>query len=136
MSSTNGYASRDSFWAFHGREYKDVECPALGKVRIQSLSDAEQRKLSMSGRDEFGRLTDAGYLFADRAIAQVVDPEDSQPMFGTIDRENLATMRFSVTRFLYEAMVDFSAGTQPEEDEEEDLKKTYETTAEATSSTS
>jgi hypothetical protein len=125
---SNGYASRDDFWKFSAREYKEVEFPGIGRVTIQSLSDGEQRAVASKGRDEFGRLTDASNLFAHRAIAQIVDPETKQPMFGDIDLPKLSAMRYSATRPIMEAMLDFAMGTETEPDDPEEaedaLKKT------------
>ena len=116
------YASRDDFWKFHDREYKEVTSPQIGKVCIRSLSDGEQRSLSVRGRDEFGRLTEPENLFAYRAIAQLVDVETKEPMFGDIDLERLSSMRYSVTRPLMDAMLDFAQGsdTQPDDPDEAD----------------
>lgn len=126
--SSNGYASRDDFWKFASREHKDVVFPGIGKVKIQSLSDGEQRSVASKGRDEFGRLVEPEYIFAHRAVAQIVDPETLEPMFGEIDLEKLAGMRYSATRPVMEAMLEFAMGSDPlpEDSEEADaaLKKT------------
>lgn len=136
----NNYASRDDFWRFHSREFKTETFPGLGKVRIQSLSDGEQRDLAAKTRDEFGRLKDTKYTYAYRAIAQIVDPETGEPMFGEVDLENLKNMRSSVTYPIFEAMLAFATGSAPEPDDpdeaDEALKKSSETIPNSTSSTS
>ena len=133
---SNGYLSRDQILGFTGREYRDEEIPGWGKVCIQSLSDGELRALQAKSQDEYGLMDPekAKYRFADRAIAQLVDPNTKDDggsplgMFGEGDRETLAAIKPALTKQLYSLMVAFEGGAEPEETDD-DLKKSSEPTA-------
>ena len=93
MSATNGFVNRDK-WRQHSgvTRYEDVDVEGFGKIRARNLSYGETC-------DIVGRAEDLEprYAFADRMIAQVVDPEnDNAPMFGEMDREWLADVEFAV----------------------------------------
>ena len=131
-SNGNGYASDDQFFQHCERRYTDVTVPGLGKVRIRSLTDREQRKIQENAERDADGTINLKYLFADRAIACIVD-EDGDDRFGDIHRERLADMDYAITRTLLDEMLKHCQDG-PYTEPDEDLKKSSTVTTDSTPS--
>ena len=127
-------ATREEWFQHCERRYAEESIDGLGLVRIRSITYAEAAaslERSMT-RDEEGNVQhDSRYVFADRAIATVVD-ENDEPMFGDMHREKLATMDQGIVAPLHEFIMEH-CGLGKYRVSFSDLKKTSEPTT--TSST-
>lgn len=112
-------ASRDAFLKHTERRYAVVDVPKIGQIRLQSLTDAEQRSIAQKLMERGTHATQ----FAEMAIACCVD-ENNEKLFGEVDIEKLTGMDSLVTQHLFAAISKF-CGLGNYRPTEDDLKKSF-----------
>lgn len=85
--------NRDQFLSKTGRQYKTLNIPEFGEVRIQSMKTSERAKFELSLEDKAGkRIRSMVRTVRERLlIASVVD-EDNKPMFTENDIEQISEL--------------------------------------------
>src|SRR5688500_1821391 len=104
MSASNGYATRDEFFALAKRRFKDIEIAGM-KFRIRSLTEGEWAAHQMETWDyeNGGRNLDGVKSSDARLIAACVVNAAGEPVFNDTDVPRLAYADVGLTEPLVRA---------------------------------
>lgn len=105
MSSSNGYATRDQFFAAPARRYKDVEIAGF-KFRIRSLTEGEWSALQVAAMDleNGGRNVEEFKLSDSRLIVATVVDGNGELVFRDTDVARLPHQDAGLTEPLVRAI--------------------------------
>ena len=118
VTTNNGFAGKDDFFAAAKRRFKEVPLPFGKSVRIRSLTAAEWADIDAKNVDlKRGGLSAIGMRNSDfRLVIASVCDSNGQPVFADSDLDKLAAVDVAMIVPLVRAIKDHSGLRQDSED--------------------